>query len=82
MLYYGMQTSAYSIFHPNMDLVPIITSVICTVSKSTMHQHNIQIYIFKLLLSHCKVLYLDVPHFDNGAIFLHISLYMTLPKDG
>jgi len=65
-----------------MDLVPVITSVICTVSKSTMHQHNIQIYIFELLLSHCKVLYLDVLHFDNGVIFLHVSLYMNICEDG
>ena len=42
-----MQTPVCSIFHPNMDLVPIISSMICTVSKSTMHQHNIHIFIFK-----------------------------------
>jgi len=74
MLYFGMQTSVCCIFHPNMDLVPIISSVICTVSKSTMPQYNIQIYICKLLLSCSKVLYLDVLHFDNGVIFFYAVL--------
>jgi len=82
VLYFGMQTSVCSNFHLNMDLVPVISSVICMVSKSNMHQHNIQIYTFELLLSHCRFLYLDVLHFDNGVIFLHISLYMNIPKVG